>query len=378
MALSYEYFIAVMIITSVAYLYPVLFILRHTVREVKNKKKTNVVNYVLSIMILLFILFSFYFIYANLYAQDDPLLEIYLNLIFYSIVVLWGLIVISSLIYKIFGDPSKLKKLNRQLMENNIKNPLMEDLKRKLFHILFYGMIWGGIAIMIFFTVQFDPRFAEPEMYQLRIWGYNSVNPTELFFYLRLVSGNSTFIDNPGVAIMFWFVFIIGGYISTTLEAIRNSKVLYFPTNQLITFLIRESEVNALASHFYLFLALSFSALVLPPLLVISIIGIVCIGDAAASQFGMRFGKRFKIKVNKKKSWIGTISGTIASFFASFIFVGLIYGIVSALIFAVIDIFTEEPIKISDNLSVPVFLTLIYLILNLSGVPYSYPSFLFV
>ena len=41
-----------------------------------------------------------------------------------------------------------------------------------------------------------------------------------------------------------------------------------------------------------------------------------------------------------------------------------------AVVFAIIDIFTEKPINVSDNLSVPIVLTAVYIILNLIGIAY--------
>ena len=373
---SLDYFVIVMITTALAFLYPIFFLLRHSLREFKDKNRDNILNYSISILLLIFILYSFFQIFNIMMALDDPLLGLYLNLIMFTLSGFWLTIFVSSILYKLFGNPQKIRSLDKKMQEDNIRNPIMEDTKRKLFHILFYILLWVGIFIMSDQIILFNSWFGQPEIYELRVWGYNAENPTEFFYYFRLLAGNATFIENPGIAVLFWFIFIIGGYVSITLEAIRFSKVLYFPTNQFITFLLRKKEVNSIASHFYLFLAFSFSSFILPPLLAITIMGVVFIGDAAASQFGMRWGK-IKIKINPKKSWIGTLAGAIASFLVSVFFIGVIYGVITAVVFAIIDIFTEKPINISDNLSVPIVLTIVYMILNLVGISYSYPVFLY-
>lgn len=288
----------------------------------------------------------------------------------------WLAVFISSILYKLFGDPQKIKSLDKKMQEDNIRNPIMEDTKRKLFHIIFYLLLWVGIYIMSYQIILFESWFSQPENYELRVWGYNRENPAEIFYYFRLLAGNATFIENPGIAVLFLFIFVIGGFVSITLEAIRYSKVFYFPTNQFIIFLLRKKEINSIASHFFMFLAFSFSSFILPPLLAITVMGVVFIGDAAASQFGMRWGK-IKIKINPKKSWIGTIAGAIVSFLVSVFFIGVIYGIITAVVFAFIDIFTEKPINISDNLSVPIVLTAVYIFLNLIGIAYTYPVFLY-
>ena len=70
--------------------------------------------------------------------------------------------------------------------------------------------------------------------------------------------------------------------------------------------------------------------------------------------------------------------GALISLFVSSLFIGLLYGLFTAFIFAIIDILTENPIKISDNLSVPISLTLLYILLNFLNIPYNYPPFLYV
>lgn len=370
------FFVIVMITTAIVFLYPIIFLLRHSFREFREKNKENILNYSISILLLIFILYSFFQIFNIMRILSDPLLDLYLNLIMFTLSGFWLAVFISSILYKLFGDPQKMKSLDKKMQEDNIRNPIMEDTKRKLFHIIFYLLLWVGIYIMSYQIILFEPWFGQPENYELRVWGYNRENPTEFFYYFRLLAGNATFIENPGIAVLFLFIFVIGGFVSITLEAIRYSKVFYFPTNQFIIFLLRKKEINSIASHFYMFLAFSFSSFILPPLLAITVMGVVFIGDAAASQFGMRWGK-IKIKINPKKSWIGTIAGAIVSFLVSVFFIGVIYGIITAVVFAFIDIFTEKPINISDNLSVPIVLTAVYIFLNLIGIAYTYPVFLY-
>ncbi len=370
------FFDIVMITTAIVFLYPIIFLLRHSFREFREKNKENILNYSISILLLIFILYSFFQIFNIMRILSDPLLDLYLYIIMFTLTGFWLSVFISSILYKLFGDPQKIKSLDKKMQEDNIRNPIMEDTKRKLFHIIFYLLLWVGIYIMSYQIILFEPRFSQPENYELRVWGYNAENPAEIFYFFRLLARNATFIENPGIAVLFLFIFVIGGFVSITLEAIRYSKVFYFPTNQFIIFLLRKKEINSIASHFYMFLAFSFSSFILPPLLAITVMGVVFIGDAAASQFGMRWGKN-KIKINPKKSWIGTIAGAIVSFLVSVFFIGVIYGIITAIVFAIIDIFTEKPINISDNLSVPIVLTAVYIFLNLIGIAYTYPVFLY-
>ncbi|MHA1727514.1 MAG: phosphatidate cytidylyltransferase, partial [Promethearchaeota archaeon] len=333
----------------------------------------NIFNYSVSTAVLLFNDAVTFYILINLKIDSDPLIDVYLNIVGISVGIIWGMIFFSTFVNKIIGS-NKFSQFDKKLEEKNIENPILEDTKRKFFHISFYLLVWLGVVIMSVQTLLFIPVWAEPELYQEWIWGYH---PGELFFFLRYIGGITTLLGNAAISILFWFLFMIGGFISATIEAIRHSKLFYSPTSHFVIFLARKKEINALASHFYLFISFSFAAYILPPLLTISVIGIVCIADSAASIFGIRFGKK-KIRINPKKTWVGTAAGTISAFIITSIFIGLLYGIITAFIFMIIDIFTEKPINISDNLSVPVILTLVYVTLNLLGFFYVYPPFLYV
>ena len=57
------------------------------------------------------------------------------------------------------------------------------------------------------------------------------------------------------------------------------------------------------------------------------------------------------------------------AFITMFWFVGGIYALAGALLFALVDIFTPKPIELSDNLVMPVLITIVFVVLSLCGIP---------
>ncbi|MHA1820261.1 MAG: hypothetical protein ACTSU2_10920 [Promethearchaeota archaeon] len=340
---------------------------------IKERSKENRANYgvfisiyVLNVILNMNFLFSFY-------RTSDPSYFLYFEIYFIIIIGIWAIVLVSSILYRLLGHPEKMQKYIKRAKAKNKAHPKWEDFKRKIAHMLFYGLMWVGV---IYASIWFLERYPDYiNEYVIKIWGFDLNNPGKYFFsILFLRDYRINLYVNVGQFFSI-ILFTAASYISLLLDLARNFKGLYFPSNRFLIYLLREKEENAPASYVYFFQSILFAALILPPLPLLAVIGVACIGDTFASQFGMRFGKK-KISFNPKKSWVGTISGTIASFIMSLIVVGPLWASIAALIFFITDIITEKPLKISDNLITPISITLIYLILNLAGVPYIFPSYL--
>jgi dolichol kinase len=369
---SLEYFLFSMIFTIFAFLYPIYVFANLALKEFKTGRRDNFFNYILSIFVLAFNFTVIIYVYIVLQVTEDEGLSDFLNLLVFPILGMWIFILISTIIYHLWINKTKLTEIDEKLKNKYRKGPLIEDFKRKFWHILFYVGLWYGINLLITESLRLYPAWAS--IFPQRFWEYNLVDPQETFFFLRFLANPSILIDNPVVHAGLMAFFIVAGYITTLLEAIRHSKRLYCPSNQFLIFFMREKEFKSLATYFQLNLSMSLAAFVLPPLLTMSILGVMCIGDAFCSQCGMRWGKR-KIGCNPKKSWVGTFAGTFATLIVTSLFIGLPYGIITAVVFMLLDIFTEKPINVSDNLLVPLVLTGVYLLLSLLGFTYMYPSF---
>jgi dolichol kinase len=280
---------------------------------------------------------------------------------------LWALILISSLIHNL----KKIKVNNESIKVNtNNSDPLKADFKRKINHIIFFILLWIGLALFNQF-LQFPSEWNQ-QTYLSNVWEYN---PNETFIIFLVLKDPSN-IYRFGLYHSFYFVvFGIASYLMLILELIRHFRWLYFPTSKVIAKIIRKSEEEGIASSCLFISAITIVFIIMPPLLTVSIVIICLISDLIASQIGMRFGKN-KISFNKKKSWEGSISATISGFLLSTIFIGPVYSIFAAIIFLITDILTEEKIRLSDNLLNPMLMMFMYILINLCGINYSFPRFL--
>jgi len=107
--------------------------------------------------------------------------------------------------------------------------------------------------------------------------------------------------------------------------------------------------------------------MILPPTLFLATLCLITFADPMASTIGIRFGKH-RYSWNRK-SIEGTIAGFLSALISMVFFVGWIYAFVGALCFLVLDLFTPEPIKMSDNLGMPIMTTIVFTILSVIGIP---------
>ena len=97
------------------------------------------------------------------------------------------------------------------------------------------------------------------------------------------------------------------------------------------------------------FLGIGLPLMILPFEIGILAIVVLSVGDSMSTIFGIHFGKH-RLKINKKKSWEGSLSGLILSFIACLLFTNP----VTALIASTTGMLTEAiPFKINDNLLMP-------------------------
>ncbi|MBD3352135.1 MAG: hypothetical protein GF364_11665 [Candidatus Lokiarchaeota archaeon] len=259
--------------------------------------------------------------------------------------------------------------MKEKFLKKHANKTLTQDIKRKTAHlVLFIVLICGAAGYEAIYYSIYGFR---ADIYPSFAWEYRE-GP---FWFFRIVED---FNNYPRVSIFhlyFLCIFFMAGYLFIMFETVRHSKIFYLPLDRIAFFMFREEEFDSLATYFEFFLAVSVSAFVLPPLLGFAIVGISCIGDLMASQCGIRWGKRH-IRFNPKKTWVGTIAGTVSSFLITSIFAGNLYGFLAALVFMIIDIVTEKPVPISDNLLLPICETTLFIILNLLGVQYQFPEWL--
>ena len=146
-------------------------------------------------------------------------------------------------------------------------------------------------------------------------------------------------------------------------EFTRKSRFLSFPFNFFSRVYLSKEEKEKYGTYLYFTIGQMFAAFICPPIVYIAILGISSISDLMTSQIGIRLGKKH-IVWNQDKTWEGTIAGTITTFVMSFFFIGLYWSIIFSIIFFEFDTLTNKPINISDNLLIPIGLSLTYLFIR--------------
>ncbi len=159
-----------------------------------------------------------------------------------------------------------------------------------------------------------------------------------------------------------------GIYISVCL-----SKNIDYPFKKQVQITKRSEELNTFAASTHFALGHLLSSIILPPLLFLGCLCLFTFADSLTSMIGMRFGGTL---FSRKLNWNNkTIEGCLAGIFFGFIsmvwFVGWIYALVGAITFLITDLLTPNPIRMSDNIFVPLLCTLAFVLLSIAGGPYT-------
>jgi len=146
-------------------------------------------------------------------------------------------------------------------------------------------------------------------------------------------------------------------------EFTRKAKSLGFPFNFLCNVLLCEKEKRSYGTYLLFAIGQMVAALITPPMVFLTILGMSSLADLATSQVGIRYGKN-KIKWNKEKSWQGAIAGVIVCVVLCTLLVGIYWAIIFTIAFFIFDVLTNKPLNISDNLLIPFGSSLIFLFIR--------------
>jgi dolichol kinase len=149
----------------------------------------------------------------------------------------------------------------------------------------------------------------------------------------------------------------------------RLSKNMQFILNRNAQRKMRYKELDTFAAYTHFAIGYLFAAMVLPPMLFLGALCLASFADPAASYIGIRWGKKKHRYSWNQKSIEGTIAGSLAAFVTMIFFIGPIGALLGAILFSIVDICTPTPVKMSDNLVLPVTITILLVILALLGVP---------
>jgi dolichol kinase len=349
---------------SLVYIYPLYFFAVQTLTELKNHNHRTAANNIICISLVFFLCYNTLYLLITARAINDN----YFFIWFFSVVpiaILWILFIVSTIWFRRKNKIPNISELKRKYAEINQSDMLMEDMKRKGAHVAFFIILWLVIFIAIPIGILVEPSLLGD---QFKIWEFNGNISSDLFLYYNFLINPSTINQFGFIHLILIVGFIFSAYGFIMFETIRHSKVFYFPTTSWFTRYLKTEEHEHIASYCYFFLAAPFAAFILPPLYSIAILGVTTIGDLLASQIGMRFG-RSKIRINPHKSKAGRLAGTLGSLVITTIFIGPFFGIAAAFIFYLTDTLTETPIHVSDNLANPTLITLLFMFMNILGVP---------
>jgi len=295
---------------------------------------------------------------STLFSSTIPIFTLSFGL---PLLIIGALILISSALLLLYKKKFKNKDLSKfwsSLEEKKKKrSKLRADTYRKIPHVLVFiglffvwylgviivkdlsGSIIGMIPdennmLLLLITIITVPNSISPVLFSLG-W----------FYYLLF---------------FFFYGFCL---IMLANEFTRKVKSLGFPFNFLCNVLLSEEENRSYGTYLLFAVGQMVAALITPPMVFLTILGMSSLADLATSQVGIRYGKN-KIKWNSEKSWQGAIAGIIACLILCTLFVGIYWAIIFAIAFFIFDVLTNKPLNISDNLLIPFGSSLIFLFIR--------------
>ncbi len=312
----------------------------------------------------LFFVFIHIAIFLILMNQEILLQPIIAPLFFFAVGIPIAFVSVLMIITTALVSISKKKvkknfsKLNTKLLEKRkLWSKAKKDTLRKLNHVLiFIGLlvVWYiGLYLVMFFT-----------------GSSSGMIPTEnnmILVYIRVINEPNSmreilFSFGWFYYLLFFFFYVLSLFMLAN-EFARKSRFLSFPFTIFPKLYLSEKESENYGTYLYFALGQMFAAFICPPMVFFTILGISSISDLVTSQVGIRYGSSY-ILWNKRKTWEGSLAGMIVTFIICFFFIGIYWSVFFSLIFLIIDIFTNKPVNLSDNLLIPIGCSLTYVLLR--------------
>ncbi|HMF32727.1 MAG TPA: hypothetical protein VKK79_14985 [Candidatus Lokiarchaeia archaeon] len=257
----------------------------------------------------------------------------------------------------------KLKELQTYEQENKAE-AIHRDLVRKISHIIQFAAIFAIDFIGFAVATAFYGVDINQTLFRLDFWGYGTVK--YLTFPWSLAEwGNINARVSTARILLFDFFYCLF-FVMLTSELCRHSATWQYPFDTAVHKSIRRDEGGRIASYVLFPAGYLFACMFLPYFAVIGILAGGCLGDLAASQVGMRWGRH--CFPHQRKTWEGLVAGSVVTFLASFLFLGVIWAIVLVGCFIFVDFVTEKPIHMSDNLFFPLVGIIIFNLLTFLGI----------
>ncbi|MFW9950859.1 MAG: hypothetical protein ACFFKA_12135 [Candidatus Thorarchaeota archaeon] len=292
---------------------------------------------------------------STLYSSTIPIFSLSFGL---PLLIIGAVVLISSgllfLFKKIFKNKDFSKFWTSIEEKSNKRSKIRADTYRKIPHVLiFIGLlfIWYLGVIIVKDLIGSTSGM---------IPGNN--NMLLLFITIITEPGSiSTVLFSLGWFYYLLFFFFYGFcFIVIANEFTRKAKNFGFPFNFLCKIILCEDEKRSYGTYLLFAIGQMVAALLTPPMVFLTILGMSSLADLATSQVGIRYGKN-KIRWNKEKSWQGSIAGIIVCFVICTLFIGIYWALIFTFAFLLFDVFTNKPLNISDNLLIPFGSSLIFL-----------------
>ncbi len=330
--------------------------------------KSDILNNILSVGALFFVFINI-LLFLILMVQDEDLhdetLPLFTFTLLLPLVFIGAILIVSTVLlycFRLLKTNKDFTKLENR-MEKKVKemSKLRKDIVRKINHVLIFIALVGVWYISYInvkdFTENKDgkPIRIDPDITNM------------LYLYFRIFTKPKS-IENVLFSLQWLYFVLFFFFYSFCLvmlinELTRKTKYLAFPFNILPILIMSEDEKQSYCTYLYFSIGQMFAAFLCPPMVFFAILGMSSIGDLMTSQIGIRYGKRH-ISWNPNKTYEGTIAGTITAFIICVIFIGPFYGMLLAGAFMIFDMITSKPIKLSDNLLIPIGCAIIYVIVR--------------
>lgn len=325
--------------------------------------KPDILNNIFGIGSLFFV-FIHLIIFISLMNQDIGLqpffVPLWLMVLGIPLITVAVLIIISTgvafFIKKVVNkDLSKL--INKVEEKYKMWSKAKKDTFRKLNHVL----IFIGLLIVWFIGLFVVKSFTGTSA------GMIPEENNMLMVYFRILNEPNSISDvlfsfGWFYYLLFFFFYILCLFMFAN-EITRKSSFLNFPFNVFPKLYLSNEETQSYGTYLYFAIGQMFTAFTCPPMIFFAILGISSISDLMSSQVGIRYGKSY-ILWNKNKTWEGTIAGLLTTFLICFFFVGVFWALIFTYLFLIFDILTNKPIKISDNLLIPIGCSVAYLLIR--------------
>jgi len=296
--------------------------------------------------------------------QDDELSLFFVPLwliIYGSPLAIIGLLVLSSTGLSHSANENTKQKISKFVnkLENKIErwSKSKRDVLRKLNHVVLFIILLIAWSIGLFVVLYFAGSSA----------GMIPEETNMLLVYVKLLNNPNSIrevlLSFGWFYYLLFFLFYIFCLFTLVNEFTRKSKHFSFLLNIFPKLYLTSEEKKSYGTYLYFAIGQMFAALICPPMIFLAILGISSISDLSTSQVGIRFGKKH-ISWNKDKTWEGTVAGSIITYIICLFFVGILWSFIFTFIFLICDILTSNPLKISDNLLIPIASSLVYVIIR--------------